>query len=147
MLNHITLMGRLCFEPELKVTGSGVKVVTARIACDRDYAGKDGGDKKVDFIDITAWRAKAEFICRNFHKGDPILVDGRLEMRSWEDRDGNKRVSAEVNVDNAYFCGGKRRDSGGMDGDVDSFSSAKLEDFDDDGELPWDVSEDEQLPL
>ena len=68
-------------------------------------------------------------------------------MRNWEDRDGNKRVSAEVNVDNAYFCGGKRRDSSGMGSDIDSFSPTKLEDLDDDGELPWDVGEDDQLPL
>ncbi len=110
MLNHITLMGRLVRDPELRRTGSGIAVASFRIAVDRDYAPKDGGERKADFIDCVAWRQTGEFISKYFTKGRMIVVDGRLEMREWTDKEGNKRVSAEVNVDNAYF-GDSKRDS------------------------------------
>ena len=108
MLNHITLMGRLVRDPELRRTGSGVAVASFRIAVDRDYAPKDGGERKADFIDCVAWRQTGEFISKYFAKGRMIVVDGRLEMRDWTDKDGNKRTSAEVNVSNAYFGDSKR---------------------------------------
>ena len=108
MLNHITLMGRLVADPELRRTGSGVAVASFRIAVDRDYAPKDGGERKADFITCVAWRQTGEFISKYFTKGRMIVVDGRLEMRDWSDRDGNKRTSAEVIVDNAYFGDSKR---------------------------------------
>ena len=108
MLNHITLMGRLVADPELRRTGSGVAVASFRIAVDRDYAPKDGGERKADFITCVAWRQTGEFISKYFTKGRMIVVDGRLEMRDWTDRDGNKRTSAEVIVDNAYFGDSKR---------------------------------------
>ena len=110
MLNHITLMGRLVRDPELRRTGSGVAVASFRIAVDRDFAPKDGGERKADFIDCVAWRQTGEFISKYFTKGRMIVVDGRLEMRDWTDKDGNKRTSAEVVVDNAYF-GDSKRDS------------------------------------
>ncbi len=110
MLNHITLMGRLVRDPELRRTGSGIAVASFRIAVDRDYAPKDGGERKADFIDCVAWRQTGEFISKYFTKGRMIVVDGRLEMREWTDKEGNKRISAEVNVDNAYF-GDSKRDS------------------------------------
>ncbi len=110
MLNHITLMGRLVRDPELRRTGSGIAVASFRIAVDRDYQPKDGGERKADFIDCVAWRQTGEFICKYFSKGRMIVVDGRLEMRDWTDKDGNKRTTAEVNVDNAYF-GDSKRDS------------------------------------
>ena len=109
MLNHITIMGRLTRDPELRRTGSGIAVASFRVAVDRDYAAKDGGERKTDFIDCVAWRQTGEFISKYFTKGRMIVVDGRLEMRDWTDRDGNKRTSAEVIVDNAYF-GDSRRD-------------------------------------
>ena len=108
MLNHITLMGRLVADPELRRTGSGVAVASFRIAVDRDFAPKDGGERKADFISCVAWRQTGEFISKYFTKGRMIVVDGRLEMRDWTDRDGNKRTSAEVIVDNAYFGDSKR---------------------------------------
>ena len=108
MLNHITLMGRLVRDPELRRTGSGIAVASFRIAVDRDFAPKDGGERKADFIDCVAWRQTGEFISKYFAKGRMIVVDGRLEMRDWTDKDGNKRTSAEVNVSNAYFGDSKR---------------------------------------
>ena len=108
MLNHITLMGRLVRDPELRRTGSGVAVASFRIAVDRDYSPKDGGERKADFIDCVAWRQTGEFISKYFTKGRMIVVDGRLEMRDWTDKDGHKRRSAEVIVENAYFGDSKR---------------------------------------
>ena len=117
MLNHITLMGRLVRDPELRRTGSGVAVASFRIAVDRDFAPKDGGERKADFIDCVAWRQTGEFISKYFTKGRMIVVDGRLEMRDWTDKDGNKRTSAEINVANAYFGDSKRdSDNGGSYG-------------------------------
>ena len=112
MLNHITLMGRLVRDPELRRTGSGIAVASFRIAVDRDYSPKDGGERKADFIDCVAWRQTGEFISKYFTKGRMIVVDGRLEMRDWTDKDGNKRTSAEVNVANAYFGDSKRDGEG-----------------------------------
>ena len=108
MLNHITVMGRLTRDPELRRTGSGVAVASFRVAVDRDYVAKDGGERKTDFIDCVAWRQTGEFISKYFTKGSMIVVDGRLEMRDWNDKDGNKRTTAEINVSNAYFGDSKR---------------------------------------
>ncbi len=108
MLNHIILMGRLTRDPELRRTGSGIAVASFSVAVDRDFGGKDGGEKKTDFIDCVAWRQTGEFISKYFTKGRMIVVDGRLEMRDWTDKEGNKRRSAEVIVNNAYFGDSKR---------------------------------------
>ena len=108
MLNHITIMGRLVRDPELRRTGSGVAVASFCVAVDRDFAPKDGGERKTDFINCVAWRQTGEFVSKYFTKGRMIVVDGRLEMRDWTDREGNKRTSAEINVDNAYFGDSKR---------------------------------------
>ena len=117
MLNHITIMGRLVRDPEIRRTGSGVAVTNFCVAVDRDYVAKDGGERKTDFINCFAWRGTGEFIAKYFTKGRMIVVDGRLEMRDWTDKDGNKRTSAEINVDNAYFGDSKRDgDNGGSFG-------------------------------
>ena len=116
MLNHIVIMGRLVRDPELRRTGSGVAVASFRVAVDRDFAPKDGGERKADFIDCVAWRQTGEFISKYFAKGRMIIVDGRLEMRDWTDKEGNKRTSAEIVVANAYFGDSKR------DGDSGSSS-------------------------
>ena len=108
MLNHITVMGRLVRDPELRRTGSGVAVASFTVAVERDFGGRDGGERKTDFINCVAWRQTGEFISKYFAKGRMIVVDGRLEMRDWTDRDGNKRTSAEINVANAYFGDSKR---------------------------------------
>ncbi len=108
MLNHITIMGRLVRDPELRRTGTGIAVASFRVAVDRDFAPKDGGERKADFIDCVAWRQTGEFVSKYFTKGRMIVVDGRLEMRDWTDKDGNKRTSAEIVADNVYFGDSKR---------------------------------------
>ena len=109
MLNHIVIMGRLTRDPELRTTQSGVSVTSFTVAVDRDFGGRDGGEKQTDFIDCVAWRQTGEFISKYFTKGRMAVVSGRLQSRKWEDRDGNKRVSWEVVADNVYF-GEARRD-------------------------------------
>ena len=113
MLNHIVIMGRLTRDPELRRTGSGIAVTSFRVAVDRDFVPKDGGERKTDFIDCGAWRQTGEFISKYFTKGRMIIVDGRLEMRDWTDKEGNKRTSAEIVVANAYFGDSKRDGDGG----------------------------------
>ena len=110
MLNHITIMGRLTRDPELRRTGSGVAVASFTVAVDRDFGGRDGGEKETDFIDCVAWRQTGEFVSKYFTKGRMIVVSGRLQIRSWTDKDGNKRRTAEVVADNCYF-GDSKRDS------------------------------------
>ena len=111
MLNHIVLMGRLTRDPELRSTQTGISVVSFRLAVDRDFGGRDGGEKQTDFIDVTAWRSTAEFVSKYFTKGRMAVVSGRLQMREWTDRDGNKRTTAEVVADNVYF-GDSKKDGG-----------------------------------
>ena len=113
MLNHITIMGRLTRDPELRRTGSGTAVASFTVAVDRDFGGRDGGEKETDFIDCVAWRQTGEFVSKYFTKGRMIVVSGRLQIRSWNDKDGNKRRTAEVVADNCYFGDSKRDDQGG----------------------------------
>ena len=113
MLNHITIMGRLTRDPELRRTGSGIAVASFSVAVDRDFGGRDGGEKETDFIDCVAWRQTGEFVSKYFTKGRMIVVSGRLQIRSWTDKEGNKRRSAEVVADNVYFGESKRTNDGG----------------------------------
>jgi single-strand DNA-binding protein len=113
MLNHITIMGRLTRDPELRRTGSGIAVASFTVAVDRDFGGRDGGEKETDFIDCVAWRQTGEFVSKYFTKGRMIVVSGRLQIRSWTDKDGNKRRTAEVVADNCYFGDSKRENEGG----------------------------------
>lgn len=106
MLNQITIMGRLTRDPEYRATPSGLSVVNFSVAVDRDFPGQSG-EKETDFIDCVAWRKTAEFVTKYFFKGSPIVVSGRLQIRSWTDKEGNKRRTAEVLVNNAYFGGNK----------------------------------------
>ena len=108
MLNHITIMGRLTRDPELRRTGSGIAVASFTVAVDRDFGGRDGGEKETDFIDCVAWRQTGEFVSKYFTKGSMIVVSGRLQIRPWTDKDGNKRRTAEVVADNCYFGDSKR---------------------------------------
>ena len=110
MLNTITIMGRLVRDPELRRTGSGIAVASFTVAVDRDFA--QDGKKETDFIDCVAWRQSGEFVSKYFSKGSMIVVKGRLQIRSWTDKDGNKRKTAEVVADNCYF-GSTKNDSGG----------------------------------
>lgn len=157
MLNHITIMGRLTRDPELRYTQSQIPVASFTVACDRDFGGRDGGEKQTDFIDCVAWRQTGEFVSKYFTKGSMAVVSGRLQIRDWTDRDGNKRRSAEIVADNVYFGESKRAReesgyaSGGYQrpaaapaasGRDDSYyapagGSAFAELDDDDGELPF----------
>lgn len=106
MLNHVDLMGRLTRDPELRQTANGTAVASFTLAVDRDF-GK-GEEKQTDFIDIVAWRGTAEFAAKYFAKGRQAVVSGRLQIRGWMDKDGNKRKAAEVVADNIYFADSKR---------------------------------------
>ena len=108
MLNHITIMGRLTRDPELRRTGSGVAVTSFTVAVDRDFGGKESGERETDFIDCVAWRQTGEFVSKYFAKGRMAVVSGRLQIRPWTDKDGNKRRTAEVVADNVYFADSKR---------------------------------------
>ena len=134
MLNHIIIMGRLVKDPELRTTTNGTKVASFRVAVDRDY--KAGEEKKADFIDCVAWRQRGEFVCRNFGKGMPITVEGRLQIRDYKGNDDVTRRVAEILVENSYFCGGARNSA-----------PVKMEELPDDGELPWTMDDTEELPL
>ena len=118
MLNQIVIMGRLTRDPELRRTGSGIAVTSFTLAVDRDFSGKDGGEKETDFIDCVAWRQTGEFVSKYFSKGRMAVVAGRLQIRGWTDKDGNKRRAAEVIADSVYFGDSKKEsDSGSSCGD------------------------------
>ena len=148
MLNKIILMGRLTRDPELRRTGTGTAVTSFSLAVDRDFKSQSG-EKETDFIDIVAWRSTAEFVSKYFTKGRMAVVEGRLQIRDWTDKDGGKRRSAEVVADNVYF-GDSKRDGGDSSGysaapayknAAPSNFSASGSDFaeigEDDGELPF----------
>ena len=152
MLNHITIMGRLTHDPELRYTQSQTPVASFTLAVDRDFGSRDGGEQQTDFIDCVAWRQTAEFVSKYFQKGSMAVVSGRLQIRDWTDREGGKRRSAEVVVDNIYFGESRRRDSseGSSYDSRSSYSSyeaprsaspapsSPFSDLDDgDGELPF----------
>ena len=118
MLNKIVIMGRLTSDPELRRTGSGVAVASFTIACDRDFSSNC--EKETDFVDVVAWRNTAEFVSKYFSKGRMAVVSGRLQIRSWNDKDGNKRKTAEIVADNVYF-GESKNDSGNQNGGYTGF--------------------------
>ena len=152
MLNHIVIMGRLTRDPELRRTGSGVAVTSFTVAVDRDFSGKDT-EKETDFIDCVAWRNTGEFVSKHFTKGSMAVVSGRLQIRSWTDKEGNKRRTAEVVADNVYFGESKRSEGGSAYNSGNSYSApapsfggysapaAPASDFamleDDDAQLPF----------
>ena len=149
MLNHITIMGRLVRDPELRRTGSGVAVTSFTVAVDRDFGKNDNGERETDFIDCVAWRQTGEFVAKYFAKGRMAVVSGRLQIRPWTDKDGNKRRTAEVVADNVYFGDSKREgESGGASfgaapafGGYSAPASSPASDFemlaDDDAQLPF----------
>lgn len=156
MLNKIFLQGRLVADPELRHTPSGVAVASFRLAVDRDFKDRETGEKKADFINVVAWRQTGEFVSRFFTKGRAAIVEGRLQIRDYTDREGNKRTAAEVVADNIYF-GDSRKDGDGVSmpsygggGNSSPYSPAPgggysappvsdqfAELSDDDGELPF----------
>ena len=141
MLNKIIIMGRLTIDPELRRTGSGTAVTSFSMACDRDFKSQSG-DKEADFIEVVAWKNTAEFVSKYFSKGRMAVVEGRLQIRDWTDKDGGKRRSAEVVADNVYFADSKRSESN--DNQKENFNalSGRLSDdfvpiIEEDGEIPF----------
>lgn len=138
MLNHINIMGRLTRDPELRRTGSGVAVASFTIACDRDFG--NNGEKETDFVDIVAWRNTAEFVDKYFSKGRMAVVSGRLQIRGWTDKDGNKRKNAEIVADNVYF-GDSKSDNSNQNNGFTGFVKADKGNFapieEPDAELPF----------
>ena len=124
MLNHITIMGRLTRDPELRRTGSGIAVTSFTLAVDRDFGKNDQGERETDFIDCVAWRQTGEFVSKYFTKGRMAVVSGRLQIRSWNDKDGNKRRTAEVVADNVYFGDSKRDGDSGSSYGGNTYGSA-----------------------
>jgi len=157
MLNHIVIMGRLTRDPELRRTQSGTAVTTISVAVDRDFQSRDAQEKQTDFIDCVAWRQTAEAISKFFTKGRMIAVEGSLQSRRWQDKNGQNRVSWEVQVNNFYFCDSKRDNQGGGDYAAPSYGAQPyapsfgsspaasytapagggFSTMDDDGELPF----------
>jgi len=115
MLNHITIMGRMTRDPELRRTNNGVAVASFTVAVDRDFSSKDSTEKETDFIDCVAWRQTGEFVSKHLPKGRMIVVSGRLQIRSWTDKDGGKRRTAEIVADNVYFGDSKKEASTGFE--------------------------------
>lgn len=143
MINSVCLMGRLTYEPELRMTPSGVAVISFQVACDRNYQ-KSGEERKADFIDVTAWRQTAEFVSRYFHKGSMIAIQGSIQTENYTDKDGNKRKQVQVVADQVSFCGSKAETGTGAQSftqPAPSYASADNSDFeeiiDDDDELPF----------
>lgn len=126
MLNRVDIMGRMCANPELRVTPGGTSVTTFRIACDRDFKNKQTGEREADFINCIAWKETGEFVTRNFSKGSMIVVSGRLQIRSYVDKEGAKRYAAEVIASNVYFGGSKEKQE-----------TEFVELGDDEGDLPF----------
>ena len=147
MLNHITIMGRLTRDPELRRTASGISCVSFTLAVDRDYSGKDGGEKETDFIDCLAWRSTADFVSKYFTKGRMAVVSGRLQVRKWQNKDGENRYSTEVVAENVYFGDSKKEASSG--GNYGGYTAPALPEYpatpasdfamldDDDAQLPF----------
>jgi single-strand DNA-binding protein len=158
MLNHIVIMGRLTREPELRTTQSGVNVASFSVAVDRDFGGRDGGERQTDFFDVSAWRQTGEFVSKYFQKGRMIVVSGRMQSRKYQDREGNNRTAWEIQADNVYFGDSKRdsdnagysqssytgqssysrgSDSPRQSAPVPPVTPSPFEELEDDGELPF----------
>lgn len=147
MMNVVAVMGRLVADPELRKTPNGVSTTTFTIACDRSYV-KPGAERQTDFIDIVAWRSSAEFVCKYFHKGQMIAVNGSLQTRTYEDKEGKKRKVYEIVADNVHFAESKSSSGGGyataapraVEEAPASYSVGNVDDFaviDDSEDLPF----------
>ncbi len=138
MLNSVIIMGRLTADPELRTTPSGLSVTSFTVAVDRNY--KSGDDRQTDFINCVAWRGTADFVTRFFKKGQMIAVQGSLQVRNYEDKNGTKRTAYDVVADNVSFCGEKKQDNGGSYSilpDSSEFSAPDIPNFEDDDGCPF----------
>ena len=137
MLNKVFLQGRLVADPELRKTQQGTPVASYRLAVERGYKSKDPGAQNADFINVVSWRNTAEFVCKYFAKGRMILVEGRLQMRDYTDKDGKRRVAAEIVTDNVYFCDSRKDGNSDNEDGILQESAGFSELADDDGDLPF----------
>lgn len=139
MLNQIFIMGRLARDPEVRHTQSGITVCSFTLAVDRDIKDKQTGERKTDWIPVTAWRGTADLISRYLHKGDSIVVVGRLEIQEWTDKQGNKRTTPNVSAENVYFTGGRRQETAQsyQQQEHEDQQEQNFEELDDDADLPW----------
>lgn len=135
-LNHIVIMGRLTRDPELRYTKDNTAVTSFTLAVDRDFKGK-GGDKETDFIDCVAWRNTAEFACKYFSKGRMVVVEGRLQLRDWTDRDGNKHRAAEVLASSVYFADSRRQDATSYEAPIPGAQNGGFTELEEDGDSPF----------
>lgn len=147
MLNQISVQGRLARDPELRRTNSGKAVTSFTLVCDRDFKNQQTGEKEVDFIECVAWGGTAEMVEKYFHKGQMAVATGRLQLRGWTDKNGQKRRTAEILVNSVYFCGSKESGTQASSGADNGYSApayqapapaanfAELED--DDAQLPF----------
>lgn len=110
MLNVVAIMGRLVADPELRTTTSGINMARFRIACDRNFA-RQGEQRQADFLDVVAWRSQADFVCKYFQKGSLIVIDGSIQTRQYQDKNGNNRTAIEIVAQNVSFCGEKKQDT------------------------------------
>lgn len=140
MLNQISVMGRFARDPELRRTGSGKPVTSFTLACDRDFKNSQTGEKEVDFIDCVAWNSTAEIVEKYFQKGQMAVVTGRLQIRQYTDKNGQKRRQAEILASSVYFCGGKENGAQ-ANCEPDTAYPAQRNDYamveDDDAQLPF----------
>ena len=136
MLNRIIVMGRMTRDPELRRTNSGTAVASFTVAVDRDFKSQSG-EKETDFIDVVAWRNTAEFVSKYFSKGRMAVVEGRLQIRDWTDKDGNKRRSAEIVADSVYFGDSKRDGGDTVQSEPQSEPQSGFSEVEDDGDLPF----------
>ncbi len=147
MLNVVALMGRMVKDPELRQTQSGIAVTSFTLACDRSYV-KAGAERQCDFIDIAAWRSTAEFVCKYFHKGQLVAVQGPIQTRTYTDKEGNKRKAFEIVASNVHFAEPKRDDNSSIGNkntyhaaertpDISADDSGNFEEMPDDGDLPF----------
>lgn len=150
MINNVVLMGRITATPELKTTTSGTEVCSFSVAVERNYA-KKGDERETDFINIVTWRGTAKFVSTYFQKGDMIAVQGEIQTRKYEDKNGNKRTAFEVVAQNVSFCGGKKQESNENKGVLTDFEELKNEDSEIKNEDPTfeelKVEDDEGLPF
>lgn len=137
MMNVVSIMGRIVATPELRKTQSGISVTNFTIANERDFQNK-GEEKQTDFIEVVAWRNTAEFLCKYFVKGQLIGLNGRLQTKNYQDKEGNKRKAYEVLADNVYFAEGKKN-SNNSEPTVE-YSQGDTEDF-------TEISDDQDLPF
>lgn len=132
MLNRAVIMGRLVADPETRTVGNDTMVTTFRVAVDRDFKNKQTGEREADFINVVAWRQAAEFVSRYFTKGRYIVVDGRLQSRNYNDRDGNRRSTTELVAEHVHFGGDEKA------GNSSAPNTVKFQEYDDDdGDLPF----------